>query len=322
MLDVSWRDDSNVLASASADGTVKLWEMNNGKAIKSFNAHGGGVNSVHFDHQGRIATAGNDNRARLWDANGKRLNDLPNGSEDMLEVAVSHDGKRLIYGNWSGEVFNTPLEQPKEMTPLAANPEPAEKRIEAIKASLVSVQQKLAPAKANLDKALQGVATAKKPIADLDARVATLRKQGTDSEAAAKAAEQASAEFDKQLPSISTSIRDLQDEVTALRVALKSDASKMVAVAEAEEKLAAQLTGIAKQRRDRVARDGAIKTHRQTAAAKKAEADKLAATRPELEKKLQQAQTLADAAKQAHDEIAQVVSKVQSKVDRLLAEIK
>ncbi len=33
--DVSWRDDSNVLASGSEDTTIKLWEMENGGKIKS-----------------------------------------------------------------------------------------------------------------------------------------------------------------------------------------------------------------------------------------------------------------------------------------------
>ena len=41
--DVSWRLDSNVLASASEDGTIKLWEMENGSQVKNWNAHPGGV---------------------------------------------------------------------------------------------------------------------------------------------------------------------------------------------------------------------------------------------------------------------------------------
>src|SRR5579871_5481879 len=53
--DVSWRDDSNVLATCSEDGTVRLWEMENGNQIKAWGA-GGGVESVRFSHDGRIAT--------------------------------------------------------------------------------------------------------------------------------------------------------------------------------------------------------------------------------------------------------------------------
>ena len=38
---MSWRPDSNVLASCSEDGSIRLWEMNNGWQIKTWNAHGG-----------------------------------------------------------------------------------------------------------------------------------------------------------------------------------------------------------------------------------------------------------------------------------------
>ncbi|QDV82844.1 c-type cytochrome domain-containing protein [Planctomycetes bacterium TBK1r] len=319
---LAWRDDSNVLASASEDGTVKLWDMVSGKAIKSINAHGGGVTAVRFDHQAQLATAGRDNRAKLWDAAGKELKSFSHAGEDMLEVAITHDGKRLIYGDWAGSVFNTPVETPDAMVRLAANPEPAAKRVEAVKTTLVSIQQKLTPAKANLDQANAAVTAAKKSLAELDQKVAALKKQAAESTAAAKTAEQTSATFDQQLPTLTTAVRDLQDEVTALRVALKADPSKMIAVAESEEKLAAKLTDMAKQRRNRIALIDVIKTHQQTAAARQAEADKLLATRGELQKKLEQAQSLAQAAQKAHDEIAAVASKIQSKMDRLLAEIK
>ena len=75
--DVAWRPDSNVLASCSMDGTVKLWEMTEGKTIKSWAAHGGGVQCVEYTHDGRLATAGRDNTAKIWDGDGKQLLQFP-----------------------------------------------------------------------------------------------------------------------------------------------------------------------------------------------------------------------------------------------------
>ena len=58
--DVSWRADSNVLASVSEDGQVILWEMNEGKQVKKWAAHGGGALAVNFSPDGKIVTAGRD----------------------------------------------------------------------------------------------------------------------------------------------------------------------------------------------------------------------------------------------------------------------
>src|SRR5205814_3515367 len=67
--DLSWRDDSNVLASSSEDTTIKLWEMENGGNIKNWGAHGGGAASVKFTHDGKLASTGRDKVTKLLDQN-------------------------------------------------------------------------------------------------------------------------------------------------------------------------------------------------------------------------------------------------------------
>lgn len=55
--DVIWRLDSNVLASTSEDLTVRLWEMEGGKRIKSVNAHCEGTASARVHQTGRHSGA-------------------------------------------------------------------------------------------------------------------------------------------------------------------------------------------------------------------------------------------------------------------------
>ena len=94
--DVSWRDDSNVLASASEDTTIKLWEMENGGKIKNWGAHGGGAQSVQFAHDGRLVSTGRDRVTKLWDQNGavqKQFEALP---DIGLRAVVTHDNAKVV----------------------------------------------------------------------------------------------------------------------------------------------------------------------------------------------------------------------------------
>jgi len=103
--DVSWRSDSKVIATASEDGTVKLWEMEDGRSIRSLSAHPGGVTAARFHHDGRLLTAGRDRTVKLWDAEGKQLRSFGPMSDVALKVAITHDGSRVVAGDWAGEIL-------------------------------------------------------------------------------------------------------------------------------------------------------------------------------------------------------------------------
>ena len=120
--DVAWRLDSNILATCSMDGTVKLWEMTDGKTVKNWGAHGGGVQCVEYTHDGRLATAGRDNTAKIWDGDGKQLVQFPGFPEPALEVTFTHDGSRVVAGDWSGQIHMWAAADGKPVSDLPANP--------------------------------------------------------------------------------------------------------------------------------------------------------------------------------------------------------
>ena len=67
--------DGNLIVSASADKTAKLWDVNQGKSVRDFAGHGDAVLSVNVSRDGtKLVTGSADKTARIWNlADGKTL---------------------------------------------------------------------------------------------------------------------------------------------------------------------------------------------------------------------------------------------------------
>ena len=64
---LSFSPDGRVLASGSADKTIKLWEMSSGILIKTMNSHTNSVNTLCFSPDGGILVSGSsDDTIKLW----------------------------------------------------------------------------------------------------------------------------------------------------------------------------------------------------------------------------------------------------------------
>src|SRR2546421_642469 len=66
---IAFSRDDKLLASGSTDKTVKLWDAETGKELRSLAGHSARVMSVAFSPDGkRLASAGHDGTVRIWDA--------------------------------------------------------------------------------------------------------------------------------------------------------------------------------------------------------------------------------------------------------------
>ncbi len=94
---VSFSPDGKMLATASADNTVKLWDTSTDKQIKTLKGHTNSVNGVSFSPNGKmLATASGDNTVKLWDTStGKQIKTLKGHTNSVNGVSFSPNGKML-----------------------------------------------------------------------------------------------------------------------------------------------------------------------------------------------------------------------------------
>lgn len=223
---VAWRDDSNVLASASLDGTARLWEMNEGKQIGRTNAHGGGVNAIAFAHDGKVATAGQDRTAKLWDPALKPVKTFPTFSEPALEVALVHDSQQIVAGDWAGQIKMWAAADAQETGQLAANPPTLDMRIAQRQQQLRKATDLAARTAAELKSLEDEVAQANNRVAD------AVQGEEQKVEQAAAALAQAKSEVattGSQMNNADKEVQDAQQAVDAAKKALEAATTRLQA---------------------------------------------------------------------------------------------
>jgi len=101
---VSFSPDGGAIASASDDGTVKVW-TSYGKEIESLDRHTGPVYSVSFSPTGEvIASGGNDGTIRLWERNGYEMATLVGHQGAVNSLSFSGNGEIIASGGVDGTI--------------------------------------------------------------------------------------------------------------------------------------------------------------------------------------------------------------------------
>ncbi|KAJ5690340.1 hypothetical protein N7462_004732 [Penicillium macrosclerotiorum] len=95
---VAFSPNGQLIASASTDRTVKLWEITTGTLLQTLKGHTLSVNSVAFSPNGRlIASASWDDKVKLWEVTTGALQRTFRGHSDSVNSAVfSPDGRLIV----------------------------------------------------------------------------------------------------------------------------------------------------------------------------------------------------------------------------------
>jgi len=99
--DVEFWPDEKTLASASCDGTVRLWDMVTGEELKRIRVDNGDLKDVAFCSDGRhFAAANGGMTAQLWDIESEKLVRHFEGHSDGVDVvSFLPDGNRVVSGS-------------------------------------------------------------------------------------------------------------------------------------------------------------------------------------------------------------------------------
>ena len=122
---VAINPDGQTLASGSADQTIKIWNLNNGRVLQTLSDHSDTVNTVAISPDGQTLASGSaDQTIKIWNLKtGKRLRSLGRWFSGHLDavnaVAISPDGQTLISGSRDHTIKLWNLETGKQVHSLS-----------------------------------------------------------------------------------------------------------------------------------------------------------------------------------------------------------
>ena len=126
---ISWSPDGEILAFATRNKTVKLWQPNSDgkpKTLEGNTSHQAPIVGVSWSNDGILATVSQDGTGDIWNQNGKHQNSFKvpiNKSNKIYGVSWSNDGQFLAFPALDGKVYRLELTKSNisSLLPLSAD---------------------------------------------------------------------------------------------------------------------------------------------------------------------------------------------------------
>jgi WD40 repeat protein/S1-C subfamily serine protease len=101
VLSVAISPDGQTVASGAAGGSIKLWDRNTGKQLRTFTGHSNTVDCLAVSPDGQFLVSGSrDATLKIWKLRtGEMLRSLTGDRNFVTSVAISPDGKTVASGS-------------------------------------------------------------------------------------------------------------------------------------------------------------------------------------------------------------------------------
>ncbi len=118
VMDIAVSSDAGIIATASFDNSVGIW---NGHMPVWLEAHEAAVNSVVFIDEHRLASAGDDYSVRIWDRTSGKRKLLGRHKAKIMALAVASDQSLLATASWDGTIGLWPLDDSGDVSFLSGH---------------------------------------------------------------------------------------------------------------------------------------------------------------------------------------------------------